>query len=91
VLQSRDGSGLTLEPIAQLRRQGQPFRQYLDRDVPPEPSVPRSVNLAHTPGPDRREDLVRAQPRAGGKRHLRARAASQFVTSTTCDGSAFPI
>src|SRR5690349_10145966 len=59
------------------------LRQHLDRDVASEARVARSIHLAHAAGAERRDDLVRPEPRAGGERHGRRNASCQFCSTTT--------
>ncbi len=61
VTQSGDGTGLALEPLEPLRVAGHLLGQHLDRDLAPETRVPRPVDLAHPPGPELVEDLVRPE------------------------------
>jgi hypothetical protein len=49
----------------------QPFGlQDLNRDFSAQPEIARPIDLAHAPGADEREDLVRAQAGAGSQRHV---------------------
>ena len=68
VREPRDGLCLPLETLSHLRRR-EMLRQHLDRHLPPEPRVPRLVDLAHPSRTERREDLVVAETGARGKRH----------------------
>ena len=43
--------------------------QDLDRDIPREARVSRPIDLTHSAGPQRSENLVGAEPRAGRERH----------------------
>ena len=52
-----------------VRIAGEVIGQDLHRDLAPELGVAGAVNLAHAACPDRRDDLVRAETRAGGQRH----------------------
>ena len=65
VVQEPCGLRLLLEPAQAIGVGGERRRQDLDRHVAPEARVPGAVDLAHPPGPDGRENLVRAEPRAG--------------------------
>ena len=62
---------LALEPRERVGIRGDGLGQNLDRDVPVELPVPRPVHLPHPARAERREDLVGAEARAGGKRHFR--------------------
>src|SRR6266540_5859223 len=81
----RDCFRFPLETLTNLLGRGEPLRQDFDRYGPPEPRVPSPVHLAHPARAERREDLVRAQPGAGGQDHLFA-SEVQFDTSTSDDG-----
>ena len=65
----RDGPPLTLEPLTCGRIGRQLGREHLDRDAAIEACVTRPVHLSHAACPSAAEDLVRAEPCAGGKRH----------------------
>jgi len=60
---------LLLEPAQTLRVRGETRREDLDRDISPEPVVPRPVDLSHPAGTERRDDLVRSDPGSRGKCH----------------------
>jgi hypothetical protein len=64
VVQGRQHPRLALEarqPLGILREE---VRQNLQRDVAPQLRVARAIDLAHSACPERRDDLVRTQPRA---------------------------
>ena len=65
----RGGPRLLLEAAEPIGPGGDRRRQHLDGDVAAEPGVARAEHLAHASGADRRDDLVRAEARAGGHRH----------------------
>ena len=67
-----DGLGLALEAGERLGIAGQVGRQDLHRDVAIELRVSRAVDLAHTAGAERTEDLVRPEPGSGGEAHFDA-------------------
>ncbi len=69
MVERRDGAGLTIEALAELRIGGQRFGQDLDRDGAIETCVARAIDLAHPTGAQRRDELVRAQARAGLQGH----------------------
>ena len=56
-------------------------RQHLDRHLAPEPRVLRPVDLAHPARAERREDLVGAELRSGGERHLGSRNGTRQRSS----------
>ena len=68
VRELRDRLCFALETLARLGR-GQVVGENLDRDSPLEPGVFCPVHLTHAARADRREDLVRAEPRSRGERH----------------------
>ena len=59
-----EGARLALEARPALGIAGQAGRQHLDRDGAVETGVPGAVHLAHPPGADGAEDLVRPEPRS---------------------------
>ena len=67
VCQLRDSAGFTVEPIAELRVLCEVRRQHLDCHRAIEPRVARTIDLAHTPGPERSKNFIRAETRAGGE------------------------
>ena len=69
MLQRRDGARFALEALAQLRVGGERVGQDLDGDGAIEPRVTRAVDLAHPARAERRDDLVRAEPRTRGDSH----------------------
>ena len=73
-----DRAGLALEAGARRFVRGEPGRQDLDRHLAIEREVARAVHLAHAPGAERRDDLVRAESCAGCHQRLRS--------ESPCDG-----
>ncbi len=65
----RDRPRLALEALAHLGVRGEMPRENLDRHRPVEARVLGFVDLAHPPGADGRENLVRPELRSGGKSH----------------------
>jgi hypothetical protein len=65
VVEGGDGAGLALEPRESLRVGAHFLRKDLDRHLAPEAWIERAVDLAHPPGPEKPEDLVRPQPGSG--------------------------
>ena len=63
VIERRDGSRFPLEAGAEFGV------RLLDRHQAIQTRVPRLVHLPHPAGADQREDLVRAEPRAGLQGH----------------------
>ena len=70
VRQRGQGFGLALETRERLGVERHGLRQDLDRDVAIESCVPRAIDLSHSAGPDRREDLVGAQTSTLGESHV---------------------
>ena len=70
--QRRDGFRLPLEPGQRLRIGGDRLRQHLDRDVPVQFPVPRSIHLPHPARTQRREDLVGTKPGSRSQRQARS-------------------
>ena len=67
--QRRDRFRLTLEPGQRLAIARDGRGQHLHRDVPLQLRVARPIHLAHPPGPDRGDDLVRTELCARSQRH----------------------
>ena len=61
---------LLLEAAQAIGVGGKGRRQNFDGDVAAQARVPRTPDLAHPAGADRREDLVGTEPGAGGNDHL---------------------
>ena len=59
---------LSLESSERLRIGRELFRQDLDRDLPFQPGVSRSVHLSHAARTDRRDDLVGPEASPGYER-----------------------
>ena len=51
MVESRDGSRLSLEAIDAHRVQRELVRQQFQRDVPAERRIERAIDLAHAPSP----------------------------------------
>ena len=68
--QRRHGLRLALESGKPLRIRREGLRQHLNRDVAIELGIARPIDLAHSPGADEREDLVRAEASTRLKRHV---------------------
>ena len=58
------GHRLAAQTLARVRVSRQLAWQELDRDLTIEPRVAGAIDLAHAAGPDRRDDLVRAEAAA---------------------------
>ena len=69
MVEGRDRPGFLLEAAQPVGVGAHLGRQHLDGHVPPEPRVPRPVDLAHPSEPDQVEDLVRPETRAGREGH----------------------
>ena len=67
VAEGGDGARFLFEAAQPLGVSPHLGRENLDRDLAPQPRIPCPVHLPHPPGPDEVEDLVRPQPRTGGK------------------------
>jgi hypothetical protein len=64
MIQCRYGARLALEPIREL------LRRNLDRDLTPQPRIARFPHLPHPAFAQARDDLIRAEFVACGKRHV---------------------
>ena len=63
---------LAMEATDSFRIAGIAVRQNLDRNVPVQISVERTINLAHATSPDEADDLVGAETHAGRQGHGRS-------------------
>jgi len=69
MVQRGDRLRLALKPLAELVVPGQRRRDHLDGDVAVQARVTRPVDLSHAAGAERRDDLVRPDPRSGKPAH----------------------
>ena len=69
VIQSGGRARLLLEALVPVGIGGKLRRKHLDRDLAPQPRVPRAIDLAHPSGAERREDLVWAKFLSRNERH----------------------
>jgi len=72
VIELREELGFSLETIQTLFVCRELFRKNLDRYVPPELRVPRSVHFSHPAFTDGREDLVVGECVTRFEGHVRA-------------------
>jgi hypothetical protein len=79
VLERGKGPGLPLESIEPFGLGGNRLGEQLQRDVTAEPRVDRPIDLAHAPGADGGDDLVRTKSGAGG--------GSDTLVNTTVSGA----
>ena len=63
VVQRRDGAGLALEALAELRIAGDVRREHFDRNRAVEPRIASFVDFTHPAAAERRNDLIRTQTR----------------------------
>ncbi len=70
VVENAGGFRFLLEAAKAIRVLREGCRQHLDRDLAPEPRIPRPIDLAHTPRADRAEDLVGAELGSARERHF---------------------
>jgi hypothetical protein len=82
VVEGRDRARLLLEPAETVRVRRDLSGEDLQRDVASQAGVARPVDLPHAAGPERLDDLVRTESRAGRKRHVRASPAAREETTT---------
>ena len=64
MIELRDGPGLAIEALPELRIGSERFRQDLDGDRPIEPRVARFVDFSHPARTDLGGDFIWAEPRA---------------------------
>ena len=65
----RDDAGFALEARERLGALDEVLGKHLHGDVTLQPCVAGAIDLAHAAGADRREELVRSEPRASSVRH----------------------
>jgi hypothetical protein len=58
VIQRSQDPGFPLEPAEAFGIPGEDFGQYLHRDTPAEPEIPRAVHISHPAGTDQFLDFV---------------------------------
>jgi hypothetical protein len=75
VVQRRDGARFLFETAARVRVGGERTGQHLDRHGPIEAGITSAIDLAHAARPDRCDDLVRTETRAGVEWHATVRPA----------------
>ena len=66
---ANDPDRLARESHESIGIEREEIRQHLDGDVAIELRVASAIDLAHASGPERAEDLVRTEARAGGQGH----------------------
>ena len=69
MIQRRQRLRFSCEPSEAFRVVREGLGQHFDRDVTVEPGVAGAVDLAHAACAEEREDLIRAERRAGCERH----------------------
>src|SRR6266571_2451587 len=69
MIELRDGAGLAVEAVPELRVGSQSLGKNLDCDDAIQTGVARFVHFAHPAGTERRENLVRAELRPGSHGH----------------------
>src|SRR4029077_6813863 len=70
MVESRDGASFLLKPAQAVRVFHQCLGQDFDRNVTPQPRVPRAVNFAHSASTYRREDFVGTYFASNGESHF---------------------
>ena len=70
MVQCREELRFALEAGQPIGIAGEEVGQDLERDVAPEPRVAGAKHLAHAPGAELADDLIRAQFRAGSQGHV---------------------
>ena len=67
MIQRRGGTCLLQEPLAPVSVAQAVWGEHLQRDFTPQASVPGPIDLAHTAGPQKTENLVNAHVRRLGR------------------------
>ena len=70
MIERREHLRLALEPRQTIRIQYERGRQHLERDVAIQFRIAGAIHLAHAPGPDGGDDLIRAEAGAGAEGHV---------------------
>src|SRR5205809_1496917 len=83
MIQRARGLSFLLKTAQAFTVVGERSRQHLDGNLPIKPRIFRAIDLAHSSGTHGRENLVRAEPSAGGKAH---RFSPAVQLSTTLIG-----
>ncbi len=78
VIQSRQAPRLAFEPRQAIGVSGHGIRQNLDGDVAAEPRIPCPIDLAHTPGTEGTDNLIRSDARANRQGHAAGWDSSGF-------------
>ena len=65
MIQRGRGARFLLEAAQTIGVGGEGRGQHLDGDIAPEPRIARAIHLAHAPGSDEGDDLVRAETAPG--------------------------
>ena len=79
---------LSLEPAAAFGVASDRIRQHLDREIALEPMIASTVDFPHCAGAERRNDLVRANPRTGRNGHVSVRGTLACLSGETVPISA---
>ena len=87
--QTRDGDGLALEALAELRILGVPRAQHLERDLALERGLEGLVHRGHAALAEGLEDLVAADGGTGGERHVLS--AAPVIRPSPCPSLAPPV
>src|SRR5204862_539830 len=85
MIELRDGAGLAVEAVPELRVGSQSLGKNLDCDGAIQTGVARFVHFAHPAGTERRENLVRAEASTGGQCHgARSDDGARMVPRVNC-------
>ena len=71
MIERRQDFGLALETRDAIGVSSEDVEDHLHGDLAAQPRIARAIHLAHTSGAEYREDLVRAEPCAGGNGQAR--------------------
>src|SRR5205085_11256342 len=90
VIERGEDARFPLEADEELGVPGERAPHHLQRDLASEPAVVRAEDLAHPPGAEGSEDVVRADPHAGREAHLESLTKAHEFCTTDADVAGNP-
>jgi len=82
VIEGSHGARLTFEPCTSIGVRDERVGEDFDCDGAVEARVPSSIHLAHAPGTNQSENLIRTEAHAGRERHAGRWPAGLYVTQS---------